>query len=291
VEGKLLPMPINRTTLNGLYNLNLQTDEDAAAFLAAQAEPVEKIETSRDVVVNAVGTHLYETFFQCYTRKQWGLDPSQLDKSVTSRVPTRTNLDDRYFTDTFQAMPKEGFTRMFERMLDHPNIDLALGADYHELKPQDLAPLTIYTGPIDHFFGYRFGPLPYRSLQFRHETLDQRRFQEVAVVNYPAEDIPYTRITEYKHLTGQVAPNTSITYEYPSGEGDPYYPIPRPENQVLYKKYEALALQRDDVIFLGRLGTYRYYNMDQVVGQALATHRRLHERLAAQATASSTAAE
>jgi UDP-galactopyranose mutase len=176
-------------------------------------------------------------------------------------------------------------------MLDHPNIDLALGADYHELKPQDLAPLTIYTGPIDHFFGYRFGPLPYRSLQFRHETLDQRRFQEVAVVNYPAEDIPYTRITEYKHLTGQVAPNTSITYEYPSGEGDPYYPIPRPENQVLYKKYEALALQRDDVIFLGRLGTYRYYNMDQVVGQALATHRRLHERLAAQATASSTAAE
>jgi UDP-galactopyranose mutase len=291
VQGKLLPMPINRTTLNGLYNLNLQTDEDAAAFLAAQAEPVEKIETSRDVVVNAVGTHLYETFFQCYTRKQWGLDPSQLDKSVTSRVPTRTSLDDRYFTDSFQAMPKDGFTRMFERMLDHPNIDLALGADYHDLKPSELAPLTIYTGPIDHFFGYRFGPLPYRSLQFRHETLPQRRLQEVAVVNYPAEDIPYTRITEYKHLTGQVAPNTSITYEYPSGEGDPYYPIPRPENQVLYKKYEALALQREDVIFLGRLGTYRYYNMDQVVGQALATHRRLHERLQAQATASSTAAE
>ncbi len=291
VDGKLLPMPINRTTLNGLYNLNLQTDEDAAAFLASRAEPVEKIETSRDVVVNAVGRHLYETFFQGYTRKQWGLDPSDLDKSVTSRVPTRTSTDDRYFVDTFQAMPKDGFTRMFEKMLDHPNIDLALGADYHDLKASDLAPLTIYTGPIDAFFGHRFGPLPYRSLQFRHETLDQRRFQEVAVVNYPAEDVPYTRITEYKHLTGQTAPNTSITYEYPSAEGDPYYPIPRPENQVLYKKYEALAMQRDDVLFLGRLGTYRYYNMDQVVGQALATHRRLHERLVAQATASSTAAE
>ncbi|TNC47242.1 UDP-galactopyranose mutase [Rubellimicrobium rubrum] len=291
VDGKLLPMPINRTTLNGLYNLNLQSDEDAAAFLAAQAEPVEKIETSRDVVVNAVGSHLYETFFQGYTRKQWGLDPSELDKSVTSRVPTRTSLDDRYFTDTFQAMPKEGFTRMFERMLDHPNIDLALGADYHDLKPSDLAPLTVYTGPIDHFFDYRFGPLPYRSLQFRHETLDQRRFQEVAVVNYPAEEVPYTRITEYKYLTGQVHDQTSITYEYPSAVGDPYYPIPRPENQILFKKYEALAQQRDDVIFLGRLGTYRYYNMDQVVGQALATYRRLAERMTVQTGAASTAAE
>jgi UDP-galactopyranose mutase len=284
-------MPINRTTLNGLYNLNLQSDEDAAAFLAAQAEPVEKIETSRDVVVNAVGTKLYETFFQGYTRKQWGLDPSELDKSVTSRVPTRTSLDDRYFTDTFQAMPKEGFTRMFERMLDHPNIDLALGADYHDLKASDLAPLTIYTGPIDAFFDHRYGPLPYRSLQFRHESLDQRRFQEVAVVNYPDEGVPYTRITEYKHLTGQVAPRTSITYEYPSAVGDPYYPIPRPENQALFKKYEALASQQDDVIFLGRLGTYRYYNMDQVVGQALATYRRLAERMTAQAGAASTAAE
>ncbi|WP_210530336.1 UDP-galactopyranose mutase [Rubellimicrobium arenae] len=291
VGDKLLPMPINRTTLNGLYNLNLQSDEDAAAFLAAQAEPVEDIRTSRDVVVNAVGRHLYETFFQGYTRKQWGLDPSELDKSVTSRVPTRTSLDDRYFTDTFQAMPRDGFTRMFERMLDHPNIDLALGADYHDLKANDLAPLTIYTGPIDAFFDHRFGPLPYRSLQFRHETLDQRRFQEVAVVNYPAEDVPYTRITEYKYLTGQVHDKTSITYEYPSAVGDPYYPIPRPENQVLYKKYEALALQRDDVIFLGRLGTYRYYNMDQVVGQALATYRRLAERMAVQTGAASTAAE
>ncbi|TNC71691.1 UDP-galactopyranose mutase [Rubellimicrobium roseum] len=291
VGDKLLPMPINRTTLNGLYSLNLQTDEDAAAFLAAQAEPVEDIRTSRDVVVNAVGRHLYETFFQGYTRKQWGLDPSELDKSVTSRVPTRTSLDDRYFTDTFQAMPRDGFTRMFERILDHPNIDLALGTDFHDLKTGDLAPLTVYTGPIDAFFGHRYGPLPYRSLQFRHETLDQRRFQEVAVVNYPAEEVPHTRITEYKYLTGQVHQQTSITYEYPSAVGDPYYPIPRPENQVLFKKYEALALQRDDVIFLGRLGTYRYYNMDQVVGQALATYRRLAERMAAQAGAASTAAE
>ncbi|QJD17404.1 UDP-galactopyranose mutase [Paracoccus sanguinis] len=276
-----VPMPINRTTLNALYGAGLRTDADAKAFLAALAEPVADIRTSRDVVVSAVGTALYETFFQGYTRKQWGLDPSQLDRSVTARVPTRTSDDDRYFTDSFQAMPRDGYTRMFERMLDHPRIDLALGQDFHELPAADRGPLTVYTGPIDAFFGHRFGHLPYRSLSFRHETHDRRRFQEVGVVNYPAEDVPWTRITEYKHLTGQVHPKTSITYEIPSDTGDPYYPIPRPENQALFKRYEALADAEPGVIFAGRLGSYRYYNMDQVVGQALAIHRRLAPRLAA----------
>jgi UDP-galactopyranose mutase len=273
-----LPIPINRTTLNGLYGLDLDDDEAAAAFLKSRAEPVEKILTSRDVVINQVGRELYEAFFQGYTRKQWGLDPSELDKSVTARIPTRTSTDDRYFLDTFQAMPLHGYTRMFERMLDHERIDLALGADYIDLDPNDLGPLTIYTGPIDEFFGHRFGKLPYRSLDFVHETLPQRRFQEVAVVNYPREDVPYTRITEYKHLTGQVHPQTSICYEYSKDHGDPYYPVPRAENQALYKQYEALANTRDDVVFVGRLGTYKYYNMDQVVGQALATYRRLSPR-------------
>ena len=261
------------------YGLNLGSDAEAEAFLATLAEPVAEIRNSRDVVVNAVGTRLYETFFQGYTRKQWGLDPSQLDKTVTSRVPTRTSTDDRYFTDSFQAMPLDGYTRMFERMLDHPLIDLALGQDFHDLPAADRGPLTVYTGPIDAYFGHRFGPLPYRSLQFRHETHDKRRFQEVAVVNYPAEDVPWTRITEYKHLTGQVHPRTSITYEIPSAEGEPYYPIPRPENQALFKRYEALADAERNVVFAGRLGSYRYYNMDQVVGQALAIHRRLDARL------------
>lgn len=270
-----VPMPINRTTLNTLYGLSMQTEAEAAAFLAAQAQPVAEIRTARDVVVNAVGTALYETFFQGYTRKQWGLDPSQLDKSVTARVPTRTSDDDRYFTDSFQAMPAQGYTRMFERMLDHPRIDLALGQDFHDLGAADRGMLTVYTGPIDAYFGHRFGPLPYRSLTFRHETLDQRRLQEVGVVNYPAEDVPWTRITEMKHLTGQIHPKTSIIYEIPSDSGDPYYPIPRPENQALFKRYEALADAEPNVIFAGRLGSYRYYNMDQVVAQALSMHRRL----------------
>ncbi|AXC51264.1 UDP-galactopyranose mutase [Paracoccus suum] len=279
-----VPMPINRTTVNAVYGLDLTTDAEVEAFLAAQAEPVAEIRTARDVVVNAVGERLYETFFRGYTRKQWGLDPSELDKLVTARVPTRTTTDDRYFTDRFQAMPAHGYTRMFEAMLDHPLIDLALGTDFHDLPPRDLAPLTIYTGPIDAFFGHRFGKLPYRSLTFRHETLDQRRLLPVGVVNFPSEDVPYTRITEYKHLTGQVHPRTAITYEIPSDEGDPYYPVPRPENQALFKRYEELALTRPDVIFAGRLGSYRYYNMDQVVGQALSIYRRLAPQLDAQMT-------
>ena len=281
VGGQRLPMPINRTTLNGLYGLEMTTEAEAAAFLAAQAAPVAEIRTARDVVVNAVGPALYRTFFEGYTRKQWGLDPSQLDRSVTARVPTRTSDDDRYFTDRFEAMPRDGFTRMFERMLDHPRIDLALGVDFHDLPRADRGPFTVYTGPIDAWFGHRFGRLPYRSLQFRHETHVLRRFQEVAVVNYPDEDVPWTRVTEYKHLTGQVHPLTSITYEFPAAEGDPYYPIPRPENQALYRRYEALAAEERDVVFTGRLGSYRYYNMDQIVGQALATHRRLAPRFAA----------
>ncbi len=274
VDGLQVPMPINRTTLNMLYGLSLQSDEDAEAFLASRAEPVAEIRTSEDVVISKVGRDLYEKFFQGYTRKQWGMDPSELDKSVTSRVPTRTDTDDRYFTDSFQAMPAQGYTRMFERMLDHPNIELLLGVDYSEAQAAYSHDLLVFTGPIDEFFDYRYGKLPYRSLQFRHETVDVEQFQQVAVVNYPGPEVRHTRITEYKHLTGQESARTSITYEYPSAEGDPYYPIPRAENQALFKKYEALSLARPDVVFVGRLATYRYYNMDQVVGQALATYRR-----------------
>ena len=275
VRNKLVPIPINRTTLNDLFDLDLKTDEEAAAYLASRAETVEEIVTSEDVVINAVGRELYELFFRGYTRKQWGLDPSELDKSVTARIPTRTNTDDRYFADKHQAMPADGYTAMFKAMLDHPNIDIALGADFNDLKDEVEAAHIIYTGPIDEYFDFRFGKLPYRSLKFEHKTLDQPSYQSVGTVNYPSEDIPYTRISEYKHLTGQTSDKTSITLEYPSAEGDPYYPIPRPENQALFKRYEALADATTGVTFVGRLATYRYYNMDQIVGQALATFRRM----------------
>ena len=194
---------------------------------------------------------------------------------MTARIPTRTNTDDRYFGDKHQIMPAAGYTAMFERMLDHPNIERLLGTDWREVEDEIDADHIVYTGPVDEYFGFRFGKLPYRSLRFEHKTLEQAEFQSVATVNYPEEAVPYTRITEYKHLTGQQHPQTSITYEYPSAEGDPYYPIPRPENEALYKRYEALADSTPGVTFVGRLATYRYYNMDQVVGQALSAFRKL----------------
>jgi UDP-galactopyranose mutase len=277
VAGKLVPMPINRTTLNMLYGLSLATDEEAEAYLQSRAEPVANIRTSEDVVISKVGRELYETFFRGYTRKQWGLDPSELDKSVTSRVPTRTNVDDRYFTDTFQAMPIDGYTRMFQNMLDHPNITVQTGVEFEDVRTEAIYDHLIFTGPIDEFFDHRFGKLPYRSLSFRHETLEQEWFQPVGTVNYPDEATAFTRISEYKHITGQSSRRTTVTYEYPQAEGDPYYPIPRAENQTLFKRYEALARQQSAARFVGRLATYQYYNMDQVVGQALATFRRIAE--------------
>ncbi|RUR56301.1 UDP-galactopyranose mutase [Vreelandella populi] len=274
VNDQQVPIPINLTTLNMLYDLDLD-ETQAAEFLASRAEPVENIRTSEDVVISQVGRELYETFFRGYTRKQWGLDPSELDKSVTARVPTRTNTDDRYFTDSFQIMPKDGYTALFENLLNHPNITLQLGVDFEEVRDQVDYHHLIYTGPIDEYFGYQLGKLPYRCLRFEHKTFDQAVFQPVGVVNYPSEDVPYTRITEYKYLTGQQHPKTSVTYEFPTDQGDPYYPIPRAENAELYHRYRALADATPGVTFLGRLGSYRYYNMDQVVGQALATFERL----------------
>jgi len=274
VDGKLLPIPINRTTVNELYGLNLQTDEECEAFFASRAEPVEQCRTSEDVVVSKVGRELYEKFFRGYTRKQWGLDPSELDAQVTARVPTRSNTDDRYFTDTFQAMPLHGYTRMFEKMLAHPNIHIMLNTDYREVERTLPYREMIFTGPVDQYFDYRYGKLPYRSLEFQHETLDAGQALPVAVVNYPNEH-PYTRVTEFKQLTGQEHAKTGVVYEYPRAEGDPYYPIPKPECTALYQKYKELAEATPGVHFVGRLATYKYYNMDQVVAQALATFDKL----------------
>jgi UDP-galactopyranose mutase len=267
VEGHLLPIPINLDTVNRLYGLNL-TSFQLLEFFASVAEPRDVIRTSEDVIVSKVGRDLYEKFFRNYTRKQWGMDPSELDAAVTSRVPVRTNRDDRYFTDTYQVMPLHGYTKMFERMLAHPNIKILLNTDYHEVEDEIAYEDMIYTGPIDEFFDFQYGKLPYRSLEFRFETLDRTRHQPAAVVNYPNE-YPYTRVTEFKHLTGQEHAKTSLVYEYPLAEGDPYYPVPRPENAELYRKYELLGAATTGVHFVGRLATYKYYNMDQVVAQAL----------------------
>jgi UDP-galactopyranose mutase len=279
VNGMNVPMPINRTTINMLYGLELTTDDEVSEFLAERAEPVDYIRTSEDVVVAKVGRELYETFFRGYTRKQWQRDPSELHSSVCARIPIRTNTDDRYFTDTFQKMPRDGYTAMFERILDHPNIDVALSADYYDVAGELDFDHLVWTGPIDKYFDYRFGKLPYRSLEFdlvNEPTPDGGYMLPVTSVNEPSEDVPYTRRTEFRQMTGQERHDSS-TYavEYPRAEGDPYYPIPRDDTRALYRQYEALAEELPDVTFVGRLARYQYLNMDQVVGQALSTAEKL----------------
>lgn len=274
VEGKQYPFPINRDTLNRLYDLELD-EQGAADFFERVREPREPVRSSEDVVLNSVGRDLYEKFFLNYTRKQWGVDPSELKAGVAARIPTRTNTDDRYFTDTFQAMPLHGYTKMFQRMLDHPNITVELGVDFADARKSKDWGHIVYTGPIDSYFGCCYGKLPYRSLSFEHEHLaDTEKYQAVGTVNFP-NDHAYTRITEFKHLTGQENKGTSIVREYPQAAGDPYYPIPSEKNEELFKRYEALGKAEKGVTFVGRLAQYRYYNMDQVVGSALTAAKRL----------------
>ena len=273
VDGQLVPIPINLNTINQLYGLNL-CSADVEEFFAQRAEKVDRVKTSEDVVVSKVGRELYEKFFRGYTRKMWDLDPSELDASVTARVPTRVNRDDRYFTDTYQAMPLYGYTHMLQNMLSHKNIKIMLKTDYKDII--DIIPYKnlIFTGPVDEYFNYCYGKLPYRSLEFKFETIDREVFQSTGTINYPNEQL-YTRITDFKYLTGQVHPKTAIVYEFPKAEGDPYYPVPRPENAELYKKYQQLASTMKNTYFVGRLATYKYYNMDQVVAQALTTFKKI----------------
>jgi UDP-galactopyranose mutase len=282
VGDRHLPVPINRTTINELYGLELRTDDEVERFYAARRERVGQVRTSEDAVVAKVGRDLYEKFFRGYTRKQWARDPSELHASVCGRIPVRTNTDDRYFTDRHLAMPADGYTAMFERILAHPNIEVSLGTAFEDVRDEVDHGHLVYTGPIDAFFDYRFGRLPYRSLEWEllnEPTPDGGLVLPATSVNYPAEDVPHTRVTEFRRLTGQSPhPSSTLAVEFPRDEGDPYYPIPRDDTRALYRRYEALAARLPDVTFVGRLARYQYLNMDQVVGQALATFRKLVER-------------
>ena len=279
VDGKLLPMPINRTTINELYGLDLRTDEEVEQFLAERAEPVDQIRNSEDVVVAKVGRDLYEKFFRGYTRKQWQRDPSELHASVCARIPIRTNTDDRYFTDAFQNMPADGYTAMFERILDHPLIDVRLSTDYDEVATRSSTTTSSTPARSTSSSTTASARCPYRSLEFElrnDRTPDGGYAQPTTTVNEPSEDVPYTRTTEFRRMTGQERHDSStLAVEYPRAEGDPYYPIPRDDTRALYRRYEALGDELPDVTFVGRLARYQYLNMDQVVGQALSAANKL----------------
>lgn len=277
VNGKEVSLPINIETVESLYERSFTPDE-FERFLAERRVKIAEIKNSRDVVVSQVGEELYDLFFKNYTKKQWGVYPQELDAQVAGRLPVRIDRDTRYFTDPYQGIPTHGFTRMVEKMLNHPNIHILLNTDFKEIIKSLRYDTLIFTGPIDSFFDCRHGRLPYRSLDFVFETLDREHFQNAGVVNFP-NDHEYTRITEFKHFYFQRHHKTTICYEYPRAEGDPYYPIPKREYQDIYAKYRKDAERLKKVFFVGRLADYQYFNMDQVVERSLNLFERIQERI------------
>jgi UDP-galactopyranose mutase len=267
VDGNLIPMPITVETINKLYNLNLDCSE-VEEYLKKQAVDIKEIKTSKDVALSKVGKDIYEKIFETYTKKQWGIDPSELDTSVISRIPIRLNRDTRYFNDKYQGMPTHGYTKMCERMAANKNIKIMLNTDYKEVIGDINYDTLIYTGATDEFYDYKHGKLSYRSVNFVFETHDKEQYQEAPVVNYP-NDYDYTRITEYKQLTGQQNGKTTIGKEFPCAEGEPYYPFPTKECKAQFALYEEEVKKETKVVFIGRLAEYRYYNMDAVVRRAL----------------------
>lgn len=269
VGNELYPIPINRITINKLYNLDLKTEDEVKAYFKSVKEKRFPILNSEDIIVNQVGNDLFEKFFKHYTKKQWDLEPKELSPSVCGRIPVRTNDDCRYFTDKYQFMPKDGYTKMFERILNHKNIKVFLNTDYKNILNSVKFDKMIYTGPIDYFFNYKFGKLPYRSMRFEFKNLSQAFFQETAQINYVDESSEFTRIIEHKLLSKQNSDNTTISFEYPQKNGEPFYPVPTEENRHQYLSYKKDSEKLSNVIFCGRLAEYQYYNMDQVVANTL----------------------
>lgn len=270
-EGQYYTFPINRDTINSVFGLNLKLEE-VTSFLKQQVEKADfdpLLKSFRDVIVSQVGERLYKLFFESYTRKQWSCDPSDLSGSLAGRIPIRINTDDRYFSDSYQGMPARGYTAMVNSMLNHEKIHILSGCDYFSMKDQlDFSKVLVYTGQLDRFFDYRYGELQYRSVDIKLKTYDIQSYLPVAVVNYP-NDYDWTRITEFKKLTGEDSlPKTTICYEYPKENGDPFYTVPTEENLQRRARYMTdveMLEKTKKYLFIGRLAEYQYYNMDRVV--------------------------
>ncbi len=278
VDGKLVPIPVNITTVNRLFGLAIQNEQEMDEWLAQNQVKTENPQNGEQAAMSRVGKVLYEKMFKNYTKKQWDKYPAELDASVLNRIPVRNNFDDRYFNDKYQALPKGGYTPLFEKMLDHPNIEVRLETDFFDLRSElKEYEKLFYTGPIDQFFDFKYSigeHLEYRSLRFVWETHDKEFYQQNSVINYP-NDYDFTRIVEYKHFTHQQHPQTTISKEYSCeyepGINEPYYPVPNPQNQSIYAKYqqEAAAMEEKGIYFVGRLANYKYFNMDQAFKNAL----------------------
>ncbi len=281
VDDKTVPIPVNITTVNTLFGENIRTEEEMKAWLDKNRVVYEPAKNGEEAVLNRVGEVLYDKMFKHYTKKQWDKYPEELHASVLERIPVRHNYDDRYFSDEFQALPSEGYTKVFECMLDHPNIEVLLDTDYFDIKDEISGyEKLFYTGPIDRFFEFEnklLEKLEYRSINFVTEHLDQEYFQENSVVNYPGKEVDFTRIVEYKHFGNQKSPKTSIVKEYTVDHGEPYYPVPNEKNQKVYEQYKKEADKLENVYFVGRLANYKYFNMDQAFKNALDLYNSLEK--------------
>lgn len=289
VDDKTVPIPVNITTVNKLFNINISNEDEMKTWLEEHRSPIARPSNGEEAVLSRIGPILYEKMFKHYTKKQWDKYPAELDASVLERIPVRTNYDDRYFTDTYQALPKGGYTQLFEKILSHKNIEVLLETDYFDVKDQyKNYEKLFYTGPVDRFFEFKHSlteKLEYRSINFVSETVDAEFFQENSVVNYPGTEVDFTRIIEYKHFGNQKSEKTTVVKEFTVDEGEPYYPVPNPRNQEIYERYKTEAEKLTDVYFVGRLANYKYFNMDQAFKNALDLFDQLEKKEAIYKTA------
>lgn len=278
VNGKKVPMPVNIDTINTLFGENIETEQEMINWLSKEIHEIEEPKSSEESALKRFGPRIYKMMFENYTKKQWDKHPQELEASVMERIPIRYNRDKRYFTEKYQMYPKNGYTRIFENMLSHPNIEIRLNTEWSEDNNliQNCEKI-FFTGRIDSYFKEKLGKLEYRSLRFEHEDINQEFFQDEVQENHPHEDTPFTRIVEYKHQTKQKNPKTTIVKEFPTWDGEPYYPVPTQENRDTYDKYkeEAKKLEEKGIYFVGRLANYKYFNMDQAFRNALDLFNRI----------------
>lgn len=276
IKNKLYSFPINRRTFEQFFNKEFSSENELKSFIESlRDKSISEPKNAEEQIVQKVGKEIYDAFFKGYTEKQWGIEAKDLDAFVTARVPIRFDYNDNYIMEEFQAMPKDGYTKMFEKMLMNENIEIKLNLEYSD-DLKDATEKIIWTGTIDSFYNYKFGKLPYRSLEFVFVSFYNKEFvQEEMAINYPEKQIPYTRIVEIKYATHQKTPNTTISIEFPKSEGEPYYPMPTKEAKELYEKYYEESKKEKNIFFVGRLGKYKYLNMDQCVEEALELFDRL----------------